>query len=322
MSERRRAAFVLTIAVLVSLAALALVPTPFYLISPGSAVDLTKRIAVEGRVPTRRRFYLTDVSVRHATVLWLAAALWPGTRVVRRDTLIPPGTSQVDYDRLLGVAMDDSQHIAAYVAERAAGLRVPTPAPAVVVVADLVPNSPAARLLRVGDQLVRVGHRAVVVPSDVSSAIRRLEPGTRAHIDLERGGHPASVDVPTMRTDTGTRLGVFLSARGAPVTLPVPVHFELDDVEGSSGGLMFALAIYAELTNDRHAPDAIAGTGTLAPDGTVGPIEGTQQKVIAAKRAGARVFLVPRQNYRDVADVSGIAIVPVGTFSEALAALR
>lgn len=321
MSERRRSAFVLTVAVLVSLAALALLPTPFYLISPGSAVDLTERIAVEGRVPTRRHFFLTDVSVRHATVLWLAAGLWPGTRVVRRDTLIPPGTTQVDYDRLLGVAMDDSQHVAAYVAERAAGLRVPTPAPAVVI-ADVVPNSPAASLLRVGDQLVRVGHRAVVVPGDVSSAIKRLAPGTIAHIDLERGGRPASVDVRTMRTDAGTRLGVFLSARGVPVTLPVPVHFALDDVEGSSGGLMFALAIYAELTNDRHAPEAIAGTGTIAPDGTVGPIEGTQQKVIAAKRAGARVFLVPRQNYRDIADEPGIAVVPVATFSEALAALR
>jgi PDZ domain-containing protein len=321
VSVRRSSAFVLTIAVLVTLAALALVPTPFYLISPGSAVDLTKRIAVEGRVPTQRHFFLTDVSVRRATVLWLAAGLWPGTRIVRRDTLIPPGTTQHEFDRLLSAAMDDSQHVAAYVAERAAGLHVPAPAP-VVLVADLVPNSPATGLLRIGDRLVRVGQHPVLAPSDVSSAVTRLEPGTRAHIDLERDGRPASVDVPTMRTDRGARLGIYVRARGVPVTLPIPVHFTLDDVEGSSGGLMFALAIYAELTNDRHPAESIAGTGTIALDGSVGPIEGAPQKLIAAKRAGATVFLVPRQNYRDIAGDSGITVVPVATFSEALAALR
>jgi PDZ domain-containing protein len=240
VNRRRSSAFVLTIAVLVTLALLALTPTPFFLISPGPAVDLSSRIAVEGRVPTHRHFYLTDISVRRATVLWLAAGLWPGTRIVRRDALVPRTLTEREYDRLLDAAMDDSQHVAAYVAERAAGLGVPP---------------------------------------------RR-----------ESGDMPA---------------------------LPGPVHFSIDDVGGSSGGLMFALAIYAELTSDRwRAPGAIAGTGTLAWDGRVGPIEGTFQKLLAAKRVGARIFLVPRENYREVAGEPGIAVVPVDSFSQALAALR
>jgi PDZ domain-containing protein len=319
--RRRGSAFAVTTAALILLAALALVPTPFYLISPGTAVDLSKRIAVEGRVPLRRHFYLTDVTVTHATALLLAAGLWPGTRVVHRRVLVPDGVTAHDYDRIMTIAMDDSQQIAAYVAERAAGLRVSAPS-RTVIVASLAPNSRAAGLLHVGDRLIRIGGHAVYAPSDVSSAVRILAPGVSANLEIEHDGRVARLRVPTILADGHTRLGVFLNQRGTTPPLPVPVHFSLDDVEGSSGGLMFALAIYAELTGDRSGPSAIAGTGTLDADGNVGPIEGAPQKLIAAKRAGANVFLVPRPNYPDVANERDIVVIPVDTFSQALAALR
>ncbi|MBV9269573.1 MAG: ATP-dependent protease LonB, partial [Candidatus Eremiobacteraeota bacterium] len=69
-------------------------------------------------------------------------------------------------------------------------------------------------------------------------------------------------------------------------------------------------------TNER-----IAGTGTISYDGTVGPIEGARQKVIAAKYAGATLFLVPTDNYSEVRDMPGIRIVPVSNFNHALASI-
>lgn len=321
MGGRRSSAFVVTTAALIALAALGLVPTPFYLLSPGTAVDLSQRIVVEGRVPPRRHFYLTDVAVTHATALLLLAGLRPGTRVVRRDTLFPAGTNLPDYDRVLTAAMDESQRVAAYVAERAAGLHV-GPASRSVVVAEIAPGSLAAGFLRLGDRLVRVDGHPVVAPGDVSAAVTSLHPGDRAQVEVKRDGRLERLNVPTIGTDGRTRLGIFVREQGALPPLPIPVHFSLEDVEGSSGGLMFALAIYADLTGDRRGPDAVAGTGTIAADGMVGPIEGTLQKVIAAKRAGARLFFVPRQNYAEIATERDIAIVPVTSFNEALAALR
>lgn len=320
MGDRRSSAFVGTIVALVIFAALALVPTPFFLISPGTAVDLSQSVTAEGHAPPHRHFFLTDVAVTHATALLLVAGLLPGTRIVPRGTLFPAGVTLRDYNRLSDFAMDDSQHVAAYVAERAAGLRVAPPS-RVVVVADLVDGSRAASVLRVGDRLVRVGVRPVYAASDVTRAVTPLAPGTPAHLEIERDGRVASVVVPTIRTDGGTRLGIYLRERGA-TTLPVPVHFAIDDVGGSSGGLMFALTIYAELTGDRRGPNAIAGTGTLDADGKVGPIEGTAQKLIAAKRAGATLFFVPRKNYADIAGDRDIAIVPVDSFAQALGALH
>jgi len=43
--------------------------------------------------------------------------------------------------------------------------------------------------------------------------------------------------------------------------------------------------------------------------------------LIAAKRAGARIFLVPRQNFADVAGEGGVRVIPVASFRDALRAL-
>jgi PDZ domain-containing protein len=88
---------------------------------------------------------------------------------------------------------------------------------------------------------------------------------------------------------------------------------------------MWALGMYDLLTpGDLTGGRTIAGTGTIAPDGTVGPIGGVQNKIVAAKRAGADVFLVPKgQNYTDAKQVAGdLPLVPISTFQVALNYLR
>ena len=68
----------------------------------------------------------------------------------------------------------------------------------------------------------------------------------------------------------------------------------------------------------------IAGTGTLAVDGTVGPIGGIRDKVVAAGEAGAEVFLVPAENMAELegVDAGDMRLVPVATFDEARRALE
>ena len=85
---------------------------------------------------------------------------------------------------------------------------------------------------------------------------------------------------------------------------------------------MFALEIYRTLRPGRQAgSERIAGTGTIAYDGSVGPIEGAAQKVVAARNAGAKLFLVPDENYNEVAGTPGIRIIPVKDFAQALKAI-
>jgi PDZ domain-containing protein len=85
---------------------------------------------------------------------------------------------------------------------------------------------------------------------------------------------------------------------------------------------MFSLQIYRTLTGaDITGGRNIAGTGVLAADGGVSAISGTREKIQAAIHAGATVFLVPVDNYKDVAGTRGILIIPVRSFAQALHAL-
>jgi PDZ domain-containing protein len=318
-TDRRQRLFTRGIAALVVALGLALVPTPYYLIAPGKAVDLATRVSVEGRPPPLRRFYLTDVTVARASVLLLAARLWPGVRIVRRDALVPPGESARGYDRAMVDAMGESQIAAAIVAERAAGYRVPEPARQVVAV-DFLPASRADGILAVGDGLTRVNGAAIRNLGDIAGALRGVAPGTSVAVSFVRGGRAMATRIVTIPGPHGARLGVLVARRTSRAALPVPVRYAIGDIAGSSGGLMFALEIYESLRPGR-ARDPVAGTGTLTTDGRIGPIEGVRQKLIAAERAGAQTFLVPRQNYPELAhdDHPKIRIIPVATFAEALA---
>jgi Lon-like protease len=300
---------------------LGLLPTPYWIVAPGNAVDLSRTVAVEGHDPPVDRFYLTDVSVQRANALLLFEVLVPGVQLVRGDALVPRGVSPLTYDRRLVDAMDESQDTAAVVAERAAGLHVGTP-PVRIVVTDILPGSRAAGLLHLGDEIVAVDGRRVRALGDIARVVAATGAGASLPLVVRRDEATISVRVPTIRLAKITRLGIALEARPERAVLPVAVRYAVGNVAGSSGGLMFALHIYSVLRGDRrHEGEAIAGTGTIAMDGTVGPIEGTEQKLIAAKRAGAQLFFVPKKNFSEISGEHGMRIVPVSTFRDALAAL-
>ena len=79
---------------------------------------------------------------------------------------------------------------------------------------------------------------------------------------------------------------------------------------------MFALAIYDKLTpGSLTGGKKIAGTGEMAPDGTVGPIGGIRQKMAGAAEHGAKIFLVPAANCAEAADGDdfGLKLVKIST---------
>jgi PDZ domain-containing protein len=103
------------------------------------------------------------------------------------------------------------------------------------------------------------------------------------------------------------------------------VSFAVDpNVGGSSAGLMFSLAIYDRLTTgELVSGQVVAGTGTMTAGGVVGPIGGVAEKLAAASRDKATVFLLPQQNCVDVTSVpAGIRLVPVNDLKGAIAALQ
>jgi ATP-dependent Lon protease len=69
-------------------------------------------------------------------------------------------------------------------------------------------------------------------------------------------------------------------------------------------------------------PRDVALTGELSISGGVRPVGGIVEKLYAARQAGMRMVLVPRENARDVdRSIGGIEIVTVANVRDALDAL-
>ncbi|TXS40660.1 hypothetical protein EAO75_37695 [Streptomyces sp. uw30] len=109
----------------------------------------------------------------------------------------------------------------------------------------------------------------------------------------------------------------------------IKVTLKLADVGGPSAGLLFSLGIIDKLGGDGSDGDltggrTIAGTGTIDPAGKVGAVGGVSLKTQAAKRDGATIFLVPKEECGDAkAELpKGLRLVPVTTLRGAVNALE
>jgi Lon-like protease len=135
---------------------------------------------------------------------------------------------------------------------------------------------------------------------------------------VERGGQPVTATITPKDNGQGRFiLGVMLKYL---FTFPFTVDISLEKVGGPSAGLMFSLGIIdtvtpGDLTGGKH----VAGTGTISPDGLVGPIGGIEQKMQGARAGGATMFLAPAANCQEVAGQvpEGLQVVRVENLAEA-----
>ena len=89
-------------------------------------------------------------------------------------------------------------------------------------------------------------------------------------------------------------------------------------VDGPSAGITIATAIYSAINNlkiDNH----IAMTGEIGVLGGVKPIGGVKAKIIGAKKAGANIVIIPRENWsRSLDEIEGMKIYTVESLGEVL----
>jgi PDZ domain-containing protein len=194
-----------------------------------------------------------------------------------------------------------------------------------VEVTDIVTDSPADGVVRLGDIIIAVNGVRVHNADQAADAITGVEPGTPVTLRVKRGGAVKTVTVTTGQSPddpSQSRIGVSIVDKP-----PFDVHIDLgQEIGGPSAGLMFALGIYDKLTPGYLTGGMhIAGTGTIDDAGRVGEIGGIQQKIAGAVNAGATVFLVPDANCAEAtgaADAGSIDLIDVNTMDGAVKALE
>lgn len=308
---------------------LAVVTVPFVSLGPGPTFntlgeyDGKQVVNIEGTdvKPTSGNLNMTTVSQRDQLTLGQALALWMSGReqLVPRDLVYPPDKSREDVDKSNDADFKDSEDSAEY-----AALGYLHYAPAVTV-ASVNDPGPAAGKLHDGDAIDAVNGTPVADVDQFTSLLKATKPGQDVVLDFRRKNAPAGVVTVTLGSNPDRDYGYLgVAVLNAPWA-PFSIDFNLANIGGPSAGLMFSLAVIDKLTTgDLNDAKFVAGTGTISGDGKVGPIGGITHKMVAAREAGATVFLVPADNCDEAVtgDQDGMELVKVDTLGTAVDALH
>ena len=336
--SRRTVSSVLVVVLLVGLVGAAVfLPVPYVTMSPGPTVNVLSKvegdpvIEVEGAdtYPTEGDLRLTTVSVTSPSVdvslLEALSAWFDGTRAVYpRDVIYPPEQSVEDVERESSVQMVGSQDTAIAVALHELGYDLPL----LTEVLGVTKGSPADGKLEPRDYILEVNGTPIDDVEQVSEAIQETGVGEPTEIVVRRDGERRTVTLTAEAAEDDPERAVVGVEIGTGYDFPFDVKVNLDDnIGGPSAGLIFSLAVYDTLTPGALTGGTdVAGTGSIDGNGTVGPIGGIQQKIVAAADAGAKVFLVPAGNCAAAlgADVreGEIELVRTRTMHEAVGSLE
>jgi Lon-like protease len=320
---------VLAIALLVGILLIAPLgaTSPYFLITPGGTYDIGWRIRIPAdQLRPMGRMAFTAVYEQEAS--WgevIRARVAGQSEIVPATDIRPPGTSQEQINRTNKRLIDESKPIAAAVALRAAGLPVEITGQGVEV-QSVLRGMPADGVLQPDDVIVAVDGAPVMTADQLVQAITQHRPGDVVSMTVWRNGEQLDVQLTTRASPTDPNraiVGVTVSTYLFEVRLPFAVDIESDNVGGPSAGSMFALGILDAITDgDLTRGYYVAGTGTIAQDGTIGAVGGAAEKALAAEQDGAQVFLVPRDDADEAGRwTHGLKIIPVARIEDAINAL-
>lgn len=323
---------------LLILVILAFIPTPFYLYQPGPIEDLEPKVTVKGGHKNEQgSFNLTTVlSVKAVNPYILAYGLIaPHTEIMKTED-VKGDLSDKEYTTLLNFMMKDSQQNALVAGFSEAGESVDIDYHGIFV-RSILPDSPAKKLLNVGDLITSIdGEKMTEVADFISYIEENKMVGDTANLTIKRDDIEIVREVEMISLDdSSNRVGIGISPdEGFTAKVSKEVKINSEDIGGPSAGLMFSLEIYNQLTpEDLTKGFKIAGTGTIDHKGNVGQIGGIEHKITAAHKEGADVFFTPKDitaidmNEKSVkSEVKEnnyhIDVVPVATLAEAIDYLK
>jgi Lon-like protease len=292
---------------------------PYYALGPGPAREVLPLIRVEGHpvYASDGRLIMTTIHYEQVTALQAVFA-WidPNLAVLDQDELFPPGETPEQEERRALSEMDQSKIDATSVVLRDL-LGYPQEHGDGALIASVIPSCPAEGRLFPGDLVLAVDDQVVGSRREASRLLDAVPTDQPIELRIEAAGETTEVRVRRAACG-GDRPLIGITMIDA---FPIDVSISSGEVGGPSAGLMWALGLYDLLTpGDLSDGRTVAGTGTIDQRGNVGPIGAIGDKAVGAERAGADVFLFPRDDLAalDGLDVGDLELVPISSFAEAL----
>lgn len=312
-------------------------PVPYVVLTPGptcntlSTCDGEQVIKITGTALRRTSGNLNLTTVAYTTgklTIFDALRAWlqSDEAVVPRSSLFPPGQTTEQVNKQNANDFTQSQDSAVVAAACEQGY------PKAFGVLSVLSDGASHGILQPGDVLKSVDGKPADSYPKLKAILENETPGRTVTVVVRRNTSPTEGTVKRLSVKLGAAPK---GARGASLGITVPPEPEClapyqvvlglnDQIGGPSAGMMFALGILDKVSENLTNGKFIAGTGTIDSNGTVGPIGGIQLKMIAARNAGATVFLAPAGNCDDVrgAVPGGLRVVKVSTLRGAVQALQ
>ena len=312
------------IIVIASILPFGLMKTDYYFMAPGPPYQWD--IAIEGAESYDYEGNLYQLTVRrdeanYFTYIW--AKVDNSVDLYSREVILPKGVTPQELSEISIQNMKTSENVAIAVALNLLDYEIETQGDGVLVV-GVMDDSPVAGKLLKEDLIISINNEVIKSTTEFISLLRTYEIGDMVSIGLIRNDKEMSIETKLIEHidyENEPMVGFLASTPNQRFVFPISVDIDTGNVGGPSAGLMMALNVYNSLTEyDITKGVKVAGTGTIEIDGSVGPVGGVKQKVIAAKNAGSTLILVPTANFDDVQSYidEDTSIVSVDTFNEAL----
>ena len=318
----------LMVALAAAVAVSMMVTVPYIAFSPGPVIEIDEMMVLGEPDPLTGEFYmLTVATTPPLTALeFLVANFDNQSDIYAREAIRPSGISDEEYAQRNRDLMDESKSTAVLVALERSGYEV-TYTGEGVLVAGFSECSPVEGVLMADDIITAVDGSPVEIAGDFISLVSDRGVGDEVELTVNRDGTVLTKTVtliPHVDDDGRAMVGFLATTYNFDFVTPIEIDIDDDNIGGPSAGLMYTLTLMDLLqTDDLSGGRVIAGTGTIRPDGSVGPIGGVRQKVYAAEEVGAEYMLVPADNWEEAltADHS-IQLIRVATVDDALEFLQ
>lgn len=302
---------------------------PYAAEGPGPTVDTLGSVdeveVVDVKAPktfeTDGQLNMTTVSVRTRMSLAQALGRWLTTddTIVPIDTVMPPNVSEEDFRKANQQAFSRSESAATITAMDYLNI------PVQVKVAGVMEDSAAADVIKADDLIVAVDGKEVSEPSEVQEIVQGKKPGDTVKLRIERAGKERNETITLKEHPDDAEIALLGITMTSTPGQGIDVTYNLQDIGGPSAGMMFSLAVIDKLSEkELTGGKFVAGTGTIAENGEVGPIGGIEHKVRAAQEAGAELFLAPTKNCEAATsrDYGDMAIAAVDNIDDAVSAME
>jgi Lon-like protease len=309
---------------------------PYYVSKPGIAKELAPIIQVADGTEGKGSFMLTTVRMGRANIYsYVEAKLFDYVELYPVEAILHETETQEEYNARQLHMMAGSKLNAIEVAYKKAGYPVDYEYKGVYVV-QVVPDMPAEGKLRSGDRIIKVDGQEFSSSERFIEYVGKKEAGDQVELTIKREDKTKTVNVSVKPfKDDPKKFGIGISlVDDKEIIVDPKVTVKTDEIGGPSAGLMFSLEIYDQLMEEDFTKGyKIAGTGTIDSKGTVGPIGGIDQKIVAADKAGAEIFFAPNEkggkdsNYKlavkTAQDIdSKMKVIPVDVIDDAIGYLE